>query len=233
LTLVAAPVSIGLWIVARPADAQVAGSLQRTVASPSGAAVPFARVSPATGATWTKTYGGNRNTVAGSLLMTDDGGLLIWEQTYGKDGFFLGQSIIRANDGNLLIAGVAGSASTQGLDACVFKVDPNGEEIWRSTFGEPDMIDYGMVLVEAAGGGYVAAGEHLRAFTSRNPDITLVKVDENGQLLWRRNQPAAPTMFSSILQHPDGGFIIAGAIMRESVFNIILIKTDSDGNMAE
>jgi hypothetical protein len=40
-------------------------------------------------------------------------------------------------------------------------------------------------------------------------------------------------MFSTLLQHPDGGYVIAGAIYTGRVFNIFLTKTDADGNVIE
>jgi hypothetical protein len=42
-------------------------------------------------------------------------------------------------------------------DSLFIKIDPEGNELWTSTFGDPEMIDYGMVLAETADGGCVAA----------------------------------------------------------------------------
>jgi len=40
-------------------------------------------------------------------------------------------------------------------------------------------------------------------------------------------------MFTTLFQHPDGGYVIAGASYTGRVFNIFLIKTDSEGNVLE
>jgi hypothetical protein len=40
-------------------------------------------------------------------------------------------------------------------------------------------------------------------------------------------------MFSTVLQHPDGGYLIAGSTFADPVFNVLLIKTDSEGNVDE
>ena len=118
-------------------------------------------------------------------------------------------------------------------DFLFIKVDPDGNEIWRSTFGHPDMIDYGVVLAPAAGGGYVAVGEQTPDHYTWEADIKWVKIDEDGNLVWERARSASHTMFSALLQHPDGGFVIAGGMSVGSMFNIVLIKTDHQGQVAE
>ncbi|MFX1411638.1 MAG: hypothetical protein ACFFA6_14895 [Promethearchaeota archaeon] len=209
---------------------------------------------------WSRAYESQDNILASGGVLTPDGGFLalatityfpdpdddillmkldrngdeVWSRTWKEDKCNP-YGLVQTAGGNYLIT--ASYIPTEPADAkedfLFIKVDPEGNEIWRSTFGDPDMIDYGVVLAEAAGGGYVAAGERTKDHYTWDADITLVKVDENGQLLWRRDKTAAHTMLSALLQHPDGGFVIAGGMFQGSVFNIILIKTDSEGKVAE
>jgi hypothetical protein len=170
------------------------------------------------------------------LLMKLDGeGKEVWSRTW-EEGISNPYGLIQTGDGNyLLTASYAPLESTGDAkeDFLFVKIDPEGKEIWRSVFGDPDMIDYGVVLAEAADGGTVAAGERTRDHYTWESDIALVKIDKDGQLVWKQNRTASHTMFSALLPHPDGGFVVAGATFRDPVFNILLIKTDSEGNMAE
>ena len=67
--------------------------------------------------------------------------------------------------------------------------------------------------------------------TGEEPEM--VKIDEDGQLVWEQSRTASHTMFSSILPQPGGGFVVAGGAFADPVFNILLMQTDSAGHMAE
>lgn len=118
-------------------------------------------------------------------------------------------------------------------DHLFVKINPDGNELWRSSFGEPKMIDYGMVLTETTNGGYVAGGKYERNLTSGIEDISLVKLDKNGQLLWQKIiETATHNTFAKILQLPDRGYVIAGStIAKDDRFDIFLIETDHEGNV--
>ncbi|MGD8998031.1 MAG: hypothetical protein PVH80_07970 [Anaerolineae bacterium] len=170
------------------------------------------------------------------LLMKLDGeGNEVWSRTWEEDACNP-YDLIQTSDGDYVIT--ASHLPLEGAedakeDFLFIKVDPEGNEIWRSKFGDPDAIDYGVVLAEAADGGYLAAGERTRDRYTWDTDITMVKIDENGGRLWERSRTASHTMFSTMLLHPDGGFVIAGGAFMDPVFNILLVKTDSEGRVAE
>ena len=166
------------------------------------------------------------------LLRVDENGNEVWSRTW-EEGTGTAYDLIYTSDANYLIAGSyapLGDMADLKEDFLFIKVDPDGNEIWTSIFGDPDMIDYGVVLAETEDGGYITVGERTRDRYTWEADLSLVKIDENGQLLWERRRTASHTMLSTILQHPDGGYIIAGSTFRDPVFNILLIKTDSEGS---
>jgi CubicO group peptidase (beta-lactamase class C family) len=169
------------------------------------------------------------------LLRLDGEGTVVWSRTW-EEGSSVPTALVETSDGNYLIAAsyapLAGQEAAK-EDYLFIKVDPQGNEIWRNSFGEPDMIDYAVELARASDGGYVAVGERTRDRLTWEADIALVKIDENGQLLWQQIWPAAHTMLSRVLQHPDGGFVIAGGMFQEPVFNVLLVKTDSRGTVGE
>jgi len=210
---------------------------------------------------WSRTFGGENNVLASAGLQTPDGGILalatityfpasdddlyllkldgdgneVWSRTW-EEGRSTAYGLIATSDGNYLIVGSYAPVEDTDhseADFLFIKVDPQGNEIWRRVFGDPDVIDYGSVLAEAAGGGYVAAGGTGGSITSWDEDIVLVKIDGNGQLLWQRIiKTETHNMFGAIRQHSDGGYVIVGST-RGRGFDIFLIKTDVEGNMTE
>ena len=165
----------------------------------------------------------------------DENGNEIWSRTW-EEGIIRPHDLIQTSDGNYLIT--ASYKPLEGAEALkkdflFIKIDPDGNEIWRSVFGDPDMIDYGVVLAESADGGYVAVGERMKDLYTGEDDITWVKIDASGQLVWEKIRTASHTAFSTILQHPDGGFVITGAMLRQSMVNVLLIKIDDEGNVAD
>jgi len=112
------------------------------------------------------------------------------------------------------------------------KIDPEGNELWTSTFGDPDMIDYGSVLAQTLDGGFVTAGERVTDLYTWDADISLVKIDGDGELVWEQIiKTDAHCVFGTILQHPDGGYVIAGSAFNGRAFDIFMIKTDAEGNV--
>ncbi len=170
------------------------------------------------------------------LVRVDENGGEVWSRTW-EEGAMSAYDLVQTSDGNYVISG-----SYTPLDSddakpnyLFIKVDPEGNEIWRSTFGDPEMIERALALVETMDGGYVAMGDKGTGYHSGDDvGIALVKVDANGQFLWEEViETSAHSMLSTILQHPDGGYVIAGSIMGTYSFNPLLIKTDSEGRVNE
>jgi hypothetical protein len=161
------------------------------------------------------------------LMKLDGDGHAVWSRTW-EDDTLTGESLIRTADGNYLIT--ARYTPPGGLDDFMFvKVDPEGREIWRSTFGAPDMIDYGAELAETPDGGYIVLGERVKDLYTWQTEILLVKIDANGQFVWEQAKPTTHTMFAAVLVHD--GFVVVGSTYREPVFKIVLMQTDAEGRM--
>jgi len=212
---------------------------------------------------WSRAFGGEDNVMATAGLQSSDGNFLalgtilrfpdvdddiylvkvdengdeIWSRTW-EEGALSAYSLVETSDGNYLISGsyIAPDAFDETKPNYLFiKVNPQGDELWTSTFGDPDMIERALMLAETTDGGYVTASDKMRDYYSGGDvGIALVKIDANGQFLWEEViETSAHTMLRTILQHPDGGYVIAGSIMGTYSFNPLLIKTDSEGYVSE
>jgi len=211
---------------------------------------------------WSRTYGDERNVMATSGAQTPDGGFLIlatimyfpeggddvlllrvdengeeiWSRTWDR-GTLSSNDLIETSDGNYLISGSHSSAddpANSQADYLFIKVDPDGNELWTSIFGDPELINYGYAVTEATDGGYVAAGEQTKDRYTWEADITLVKIDEEGQLVWKQIiETGTHTMIAAVREHPDGGYVICGSPFGGRNFEILLVKTDAQGRVTE
>jgi hypothetical protein len=209
---------------------------------------------------WTQTFGGERNVLATAGVQSSDGGFVIlasiitypdpgnhiyllkvdengqevWSRTWEEDDAS-GYALVQTSDGGYLLTGPYLPPGSEKEDFLFIKTDAEGNEVWRSTFGDPDMIDYGVVLTEAADGGYVAAGEWVKDYYAGDSDLALVKIDAQGQLVWQQKiETNKHHMLARILQHPDGSYVIATSIMSGSdfEFDIMLIKVGAPASSA-
>ncbi len=203
---------------------------------------------------WSQQYESDENVMASSGLLTPDGGALIvgtvlaypepdddifllrvdregaelWTQVW-REGRASGYQIIETYDGNYVVTGPYGPLEEERskADFLFLKIDPEGNEIWATTFGDPDMVDYASVLACTADGAIIAAGERVRDFYSGDSDLSLVKLDAvSGELLEEETVDTnAHSMLVTIVEHPDGGRVIGGAMVGQQGFDIVLIKT--------
>lgn len=209
---------------------------------------------------WSRTYGGESNVLVFDGLPMEDGGLLLlatimyypendddiyllrvdadgnelWSQTW-EEGLANAAGLAPTGDGNYLILGSYSPPEVMDRTATDFlfiEVDAQGNELWRRVWGDPDANDDAAVLTVTADGGCVAAGDTGGDLSSWNQDIVLLKLDSEGQLLWRQViATGTHQMYGRIVQHPDGGYVLVGSLVRNGQFDIFLIKTDAQGSV--
>jgi len=158
-------------------------------------------------------------------------GVLVWDRLIGGEDHDEAKDVIQTSDGGYLLAGQWTDASN--LDACLVKLDANGNEVWAYQYGSPAVTDLEIAeaVVEVAD-GYVFAG-----FTSSSGsgDVYLVKVDLNGAVQWTRAFGVDHNGDSAfdLLTTADDGFILAGDTQPalEDLRDFLLVKTDASGTV--
>jgi hypothetical protein len=104
--------------------------------------------------------------------------------------------------------------------------------LWTATFGG-SQDDQCFECIETTDGGYVCVG-YTRSFGAGDDNVCLVKMDDEGKLLWYRTFGGTSTDRGySICQTFDGGFVIGGWSFSfgSGIVDAWVIKTDSLGNL--
>jgi Secretion system C-terminal sorting domain len=162
------------------------------------------------------------------LLKTDSEGSLQWSQTFeGIDGSG-GKCVRQTLDGGFIIAGYTNLGANDS-DVLLIKTDNAGNEIWTHTFGGT-RHDKGYCVQLTSDEGYIITGD-----TSIGVGISgvlLIKTDWNGAELWSQTFVGENIEHGFELQQTqDNGFIIVGqAFSNDTSYDVLLIKTDSNGN---
>jgi len=207
---------------------------------------------------WQTTFGKERAEYGRAIAGTDDGGAIVVGETesFGngykdifivkidKSGRMLSEKVIggekeelvrgltRTRDGNLVMVGSREVDRVGDSDFFVMKMDQNGKKIWARTYGgEYEDILNGVTAT--LDGGIVAAGS-TRSWGSKQTDLTVLKFDKGGKLIWHKIYGYKRYDFANaVTVTREGDFIIAGGTdsMGEGVYDIYILALDRNGEL--
>ena len=170
------------------------------------------------------------------LIRADVGGNQLWQRLYGLDPgepyMEMGESIAPTTDGGFVIAGHGQPPTTASMQVYLVKTNSSGTLQWLRHFGGADN-DEGYCVRQTSDGGYIVAGL-TGSFGAGNDDLYLIKTDSSGTLQWETTFGGSiQDRGRSVLQTPDGGYLVAG--MTNSInwpaIEVYLVKTDSSGTL--
>ncbi len=170
------------------------------------------------------------------LMKTDGWGNMLWQKTFGGSGSDVGRSLQPAPDGGYIIVGETSSFGAGNADIYLIRTDGFGNLLWQNAYGGPDS-DQARSVQPTPDGGFIIAGTTQSVATS-NSDIALLKVDQNGNLLWQKAFGGERREEGwSVQPTYDGGYAVAGfrndpgGYLGSGEDNIYLLKTDGLGNL--
>ena len=169
------------------------------------------------------------NELAVWLFKTNSDGEMLWEKTFSggyNDGGF---SVQLTDDGGYIITGVTASSKLLIYDVLLIKTDDEGELLWKKTLGGT-YSDWGFEVQQTNDGGYIITGVTNKLF---GEDALLIKTNSNGEKEWSKTygDRIGADITVSGQQTMDGGFILAGYKSNGLGRDVLLIKTDSSGNV--
>ncbi|MHA1211511.1 MAG: hypothetical protein ACTSSH_03530, partial [Candidatus Heimdallarchaeota archaeon] len=117
------------------------------------------------------------------LIRTNPAGIELWNQTYGDNtGYQRPEGLVECSDGGFGIIANTHTFGAGDADGWLIRTDASGNQLWNQTFGgtEADGTDF---LMEMLDGGFTVSGS-TNSFDVGNGDAWLIRVDENGTILW-------------------------------------------------
>ncbi len=204
---------------------------------------------------WNRTYGGNLDDNGKSIEQTSDGGYILsgstksfgsgkydfwviktdengvieWNKTYGGPLNENIWSIQQTLDCGFILSGCTSSYGNGDYDFWVIKTDENGVIEWNRTYGgvSEDFCSY---VRQTRDKGYILIGQ-TDSFGSGKKDIWLIKINENGNILWEKTYGGLRSEYGwCITQTQDLGYIFTGFTnsFDEESFDFWLVKVPSD-----
>lgn len=197
---------------------------------------------------WSESYGTATSGYPDFYVIKVDSNLnLEWYKTFGFANEFDGGLVKTTSDGNYLLFGSSNSPSVVGAaDAWIAKLDQNGDTIWTNYLltsdPENDYWDYNEIdeVIELDNGNLAVAMQTMGTFgytglgvPIRLPIACFMLLNPSGDALYSRNLFIRPSdnYPRSMIQSPDGGFIIGGFVAASDTSNSQdgwIVKLDSN-----
>lgn len=194
---------------------------------------------------------GFANVDEGPTIKLDSNGNIQWAQYFlnsiKNSTRTYARSIQQTADKGYIIGGQAlilrkGFSFSDDDDYWVVKLDSLGNKQWEHTYGDSAYDDVTQSIIQTKDEGYILTGSTYNFSSPPGMDVTVVKLDSDGNLQWRKKYGgSASEEANSIIQTTDGGYILAGYTEsndgdvsgNHSVFteDYWIVKLDDTGNI--
>ena len=164
------------------------------------------------------------------ITKIDQSGTIIWEKIFGSNENERAYDIIEMSNGDIVFGGSTRGFGAVDEDFYVIRLSSSGETIFQRIWGTQGSDEIYDMLEESNTGNLVVTGHYDNGFL-----VYLAKLDNAGNIL-NDSTPYSLTSnwHKEIKETLDGGFIIVGSERTNNPymqFDIIIVKTDSDGNI--
>ncbi len=161
------------------------------------------------------------------LIKTDHNGSIEWNARFGHMGDDSLWSLIQTKDFGFAIVGSTESFEGKKKDFWLVRTDESGNELWNKTYGGSDE-DSAQSIVQTNEGEYLIGGE-TKSFGSGNYDYWLIKVDENGSMLWSRIYGGKDEDSLQSIIRTEDGYALGGFSENILYYDFYLVKINFDG----
>jgi len=105
--------------------------------------------------------------------------------------------------------------------------------LWSNDYDHNDHADWFNHVQQTTDGGFIAVGTTMIPPFALEKLVYAVKTDSNGDTLWTKTYGNVRYYGGAAVRQIEGGYIItgSGSVSSQDFDDVILIKTDNDGNM--
>lgn len=176
----------------------------------------------------TKAYGAGSDDYF--LLKVNPMGITEWLKTYGDNNKDQAYEVHSTFDGGYIIVGFTYGFVLGGAKFYVIKTKSNGDTLWTKIYGA--YSDHGWSIQQTPDSGFILCG--IISIGSLNEDISLIKIDVNGNLIWSKSIGGPKKDLANCIRATkDNNYIVVGATLSfgpEPDENIYLIKINNSGD---
>ena len=188
---------------------------------------------------WRKNLGGDSWDGANDIQTTSDGGFIVagytssyihgtsnidfllyklnaagnkqWRKNFGGTGNDKAFSVWQNTDGGYVVAGQTYSYSHGKDDFLVYRLDAQGNKLWRKNLGGVD-YEAAYSVQQTSDGGFAVVGYNTSYnHSGTDSDFLMYKLYANGNKEWRKNYGGWDIDWvHAVRQTSDGGYILAG-----------------------
>lgn len=164
------------------------------------------------------------------VLKVDQLGKTQWLKLFGGNYSDYAYDVLEVQDG-YIIAGSSDSYGTGSFDVLIVKIDKYGNLLWMKNFqSQYNENAYRMISIND---GFLICGDTQNT-PDRSTDALVIKVDLNGQILWKRNYGGRGGEIAyDIKPTGDGNYILSGAYSDPSTgkSDVLIFTINSSGDL--
>ena len=158
-----------------------------------------------TGYETSDTDGGNEDIF---VMKIDAGGCVSWKKQYGGADRDVGHGITATEDFVYVTGYEMSDTDGASSDIFVMKLEPDGDVVWKKQYGGIG-IDRGYAIKTLNGDIYVT-GYEMSDSGGGKEDVFAMKLDNNGNVVWKNQYGGAETDKGYSIEVSDGSLYITG-----------------------
>ena len=172
--------------------------------------------------------------ISATLLLCASQTSVTFDRTFGGDEDDVARSVIKTDDGYLIAGKTKSFTSHRDYDAYLIRIDKNGKKIWSKVYGGRD--DDEANAVTAYGKDFVFVGS-TESYGNDDLSYYFVKIDANGEADWQKSyfRGERDYYFGNDIVADGKELVIAGSERHLSFLsakiNPLLFKIDEEGDL--
>jgi hypothetical protein len=207
---------------------------------------------------WSSRIGGGGNDNARSLVLADDGSLMVfggvasfanaaeaflcklnitsgnlmWNKRYSNImGDVNGMNVLKTTDGGYFLSGWCYATIASAQNFYILKTDSAGSPIWSHVYGGIGE-EIAFSACATSDGGFAICGS-TRSFGAGQQDMYLIRVNSLGSMQWSSTYGTPGNEIAyNVVQATDGGFVLTGVTSTgffAGYSKMMVVKTDALG----